>query len=154
MRGDCRRRYENFTEEKKFSQSQKKFARRGRFLRGDGLVGSRTGAILRRFGLSVSPRFLWECLTSQTVSWAPAPATSNPSCRFPAMGLPASFRSRLMGPSGLAGLSAVTIVDEAGSRGKVPASRRATSYAISSTQARSAPGHASNDPEPSSLPSL
>src|SRR5215468_1725932 len=25
-------------------------------------VGSRTGAVLRRFGLSVSPRFLWKCL--------------------------------------------------------------------------------------------
>src|SRR5712691_8844027 len=28
------------------------------------LVGSRTGAILRRCSLSVAPRFLWECLTS------------------------------------------------------------------------------------------
>ena len=27
-------------------------------------VGSRTGAVLRRFSLSVAPRFLWECLTS------------------------------------------------------------------------------------------
>ena len=26
-------------------------------------VGSRAGAVLRRRGLSVSPRFLWECLT-------------------------------------------------------------------------------------------
>jgi len=32
----------------------------------------------------------------QTVSWFPAPATSNPSCRFPAMGLPARFRPRVM----------------------------------------------------------
>jgi hypothetical protein len=60
------------------------------------LVGSRTGAGLRRFGLSISPRFLWECLTSRTVSRFPVPATSNPSCRFPAMGLPARFRSRVM----------------------------------------------------------
>jgi hypothetical protein len=29
------------------------------------LVGSRTGAILRRCSLSVAPRFLWECLTSR-----------------------------------------------------------------------------------------
>jgi len=28
------------------------------------LVGSRTGAILRRCSLAVAPRFLWECLTS------------------------------------------------------------------------------------------
>ena len=33
-------------------------------------VGSRAGAVLRRRGLSVSPRFLWECLTSRTVSRA------------------------------------------------------------------------------------
>jgi hypothetical protein len=56
-----------------------------------GLVGSRTGAALRRFSLAVAPRFLWECLISQTVSWFPAPAASNPSCRFPAMGLPVCF---------------------------------------------------------------
>src|ERR1035437_9190879 len=60
------------------------------------VVGSRTGAVLRRFSLSVAPRFLWECLTSQTVNWFPAPAASNPSCRFPAMGLPACFESRVM----------------------------------------------------------
>ena len=52
--------------------------------------------MLRRFSLSVAPRFLWECLTSQTVNWFPAPAASNPSCRFPAMGLPACFESRVM----------------------------------------------------------
>src|ERR1039457_1103158 len=56
-----------------------------------GLVGSRTGATLRRCSLAVAPRFLWECLSSQTVSWFPAPASSNPSCRFPAMGLPVCF---------------------------------------------------------------
>ena len=76
---------------------------RNRFLRH--LVGSRTGAILRRFGLSIAPRFLWECLTSQTVSWVPAPATSNPSCRFPAMGLPARFARSFMRCSQLGVLS-------------------------------------------------
>src|ERR1700688_213298 len=35
------------------------------------LVGSRASAILRRFRLAVAPRFLWECLTSRTVSWVP-----------------------------------------------------------------------------------
>src|ERR1035438_5862191 len=55
------------------------------------LVGSRTGAALSRFSLAVAPRFLWECLSSQTVSRFPAPASSNPSCRFPAMGLPVCF---------------------------------------------------------------
>jgi hypothetical protein len=28
-------------------------------------VGSRTGAVRRRSGLSVAPRFLWECLSKQ-----------------------------------------------------------------------------------------
>ena len=31
-------------------------------------VGSRTGAMLRRYSLAVAPRFLWECLISRTVS--------------------------------------------------------------------------------------
>ena len=48
-------------------------------------VGSRAGAVLRRRGLSVSPRFLWECLTSRTVSPFPAPATSHAACGFPAV---------------------------------------------------------------------
>jgi hypothetical protein len=57
------------------------------------LVGSRTGARLRRFSLAVSPRFLWECLSSQTVSWFPAPASSNPAGGFPALGFPVCFVS-------------------------------------------------------------
>ena len=39
--------------------------------------------MLRRRGLSVSPRFLWECLTSRTVSPFPAPATSHAASAFP-----------------------------------------------------------------------
>ena len=49
-------------------------------------------------GLSVSPRFLWECLTSRTVSWFPAPATSHVACGFPALRAPAQFMSRVMRP--------------------------------------------------------
>ena len=45
--------------------------------------------MLRRRGLSVSPRFLWECLTSRTVSPFPAPATSHAACGFPALRAPA-----------------------------------------------------------------
>src|SRR5713101_5779780 len=59
-------------------------------------VGSRTGAMLRRCSLAVAPRFLWECLTSQTVSWFPAPATSNVACGFPALRSPVGFKSRFM----------------------------------------------------------
>ena len=51
--------------------------RAGHPLRRGTAVGSRAGAVLRRRGLSVSPRFLWECLTSRTVSPFPAPATSH-----------------------------------------------------------------------------
>jgi len=48
--------------------------------------------LLRRFGLACfAPRFRWECLINQTVSWFPAPATSNRACRFPALGSPARF---------------------------------------------------------------
>jgi hypothetical protein len=60
------------------------------------LVGSKTGAMLRRFSLAVSPRFLWECLSSQTVSWFPAPASSNPAGGFPALGFPVCFVSQVM----------------------------------------------------------
>src|SRR5215469_1241190 len=61
------------------------------------LVGSRNGVWLRRFDLSVAPRFLWECLTNRTVSWFPSPATSNGACRFLALRSPARFARRFMG---------------------------------------------------------
>src|ERR1019366_7411806 len=61
---------------------------------------------LRRFSLSVAPRFLWECLTSRIVSWFPAPASSNPAGRFPALGFPVCFTSRVMWPMRAGWLSA------------------------------------------------
>ena len=45
-----------------------------------------------------APRFLWECLISRTVNPFPAPATSHPACRFPALGAPVCLVSRVMGP--------------------------------------------------------
>jgi hypothetical protein len=78
-------------------------------------VGSRTGAVFRRSGLAIAPRFLWECLNSQTVNPFPAPATSHPACGFPALGAPVCFVPRFMGPILLGQLSRLTI-DEAGSR--------------------------------------
>jgi hypothetical protein len=59
-------------------------------------VGSRTGAASRRSSLSVAPRFLWECLTSQTVNPFPAPASSNAACGFPALRFPICFVPRFM----------------------------------------------------------
>jgi hypothetical protein len=78
-------------------------------------VGSRTGAVFRRLSLAVAPRFLWECLNSQTVNPFPAPATSHPACGFPALGAPVCLVSRVMGPMVLGRLSQLTI-DGAGSR--------------------------------------
>jgi hypothetical protein len=78
------------------------------------LVGSRTGAVFRRSGLAVAPRFLWECLSSQTVNPFPAPATSHPACGFPALGAPVCFVSRVMRPIVLGRLSHLTI-ERAGS---------------------------------------
>ena len=68
--------------------------------------------MLRRLGLSVAPRFLWECLTSRTVSPFPVPATSNPACGFPALGFPACFTPRVMGPIVLDWLSAMARTDD------------------------------------------
>ena len=59
----------------------------------DELVTHTYRPVLRRFSLAVSPRFLWECLSSQTVSWSPAPASSNPAGGFPALGFPVCFVS-------------------------------------------------------------
>ena len=61
-------------------------------------VGSRTGAVFRRSSLAIAPRFLWECLSSQTVNPFPAPATSHPACGFPALGAPVCLVPRFMGP--------------------------------------------------------
>jgi len=145
---------DNFSNESGAATGIERTIAKRRFTRKLWLVGSRASAILLRFRLAVAPRFLWECLSSRTVSWVPAPATSNPSCRFPAMGLPVCFRLRVMGLSRLAGLSAVTMVGEAGNLCRVPASHTATSYSTFSNRILFAPGPTSYVPEPSSLPSL
>jgi hypothetical protein len=66
--------------------------------------------VLRRSGLSGAPRFLWECLTSPTVSPSPAPATSNGAGGFPALRSPAHFTPRLMRLPAAAALWAATCV--------------------------------------------
>ena len=48
---------------------------------------------------------LLQCLTIRTVSRFPATASSNPACGFPALGFPACFLSRFMGPIVPIGLS-------------------------------------------------
>jgi len=78
-------------------------------LRIAGLVGSRTGAVFRRSGLSVAPRFLWECLNSQTVNPFPAPATSHPACGFPALGATCLLRAKSYVTYRLGRLSHLTI---------------------------------------------
>ena len=50
--------------------------------------------MFRRSSLAIAPRFLWECLSSQTVNPFPAPATSHPACGFPALGAPVCFLPR------------------------------------------------------------
>jgi hypothetical protein len=63
--------------------------------------------VSRRPGLSVAPRFLWECLTSPAVNPSPTPATSNGAGGFPALRSPARFTPRIMRPTAAAALSAV-----------------------------------------------
>src|SRR5262245_954671 len=69
-------------------------------------VGSRAGAVFRRPGLAVAPRFLWECLTSPAVNPSPTPATSNGAGGFPALRFPVRFTPRLMRPTAAAAPSA------------------------------------------------
>src|SRR5262249_18003157 len=58
----------------------------------------------------LTPRFLWECLTSRTVSPFPAPATSHPACGFPALGAPVCFVSSFMRPIEMERLSDLALV--------------------------------------------
>jgi hypothetical protein len=64
----------------------------------------------RRSGLSGAPRFRRECLTSLAVSPSPAPATSNGADGFPVHRSPARFTPEVMRPSGMAALSAATLL--------------------------------------------
>jgi hypothetical protein len=66
--------------------------------------------MLRRLGLSVTPRFLWECLTSRTVS----PRHVKPSGRFSRTGLSCLLHATAYEPILLVGLSAPA--DEPGTR--------------------------------------
>ena len=96
-------------------------------------VGSGAGAVPRRPGLSGSPRFLRECLTSRTVDPFPAPATSNAACGFPALRFPDGFTSRVMRPIVLAALSLLGC-DEDRSHRRGPAFRTAKSYSTCSSR--------------------
>ena len=80
-----------------------------------------------------SPRFLWECLTSQTVGPFPAPATSNAACGFPALRFPDGFTSRVMEPIERAALSHQGH-DEAGNHQRVPACHISRGYSICSSR--------------------
>ena len=116
-------------------------------------VGSRTGAVLRRFSLAVAPRFLWECLISHTVSWFPAPATSNVACGFTALRSPVCFTSRVTRPVGQEQLSRVLAVS-AYSRCIVRACGRSTRYSTVSIPCLCAVWIASGAAGSSFLPSL
>src|SRR5262249_59794253 len=97
-------------------------------------------AVRRRWGLSVTPRFLWECLTSPTVRPFPAPATSNGASGFPALRFPVRFTPRLMRPILLAALWAVA---SPGSRRTAPGRRTATAYSACPNRSPDASGRAS-----------
>jgi hypothetical protein len=109
--------------------------------------------MLRRFSLAVAPRFLWECLNIQTVSWFPAPATSNVACGFPALRSPVCFKSRFIRPLGQEQLSRVRAVS-AYSRCIVRACGRSTRYSTVSIPCLGAIWIASDVAGPSFLPSL
>jgi hypothetical protein len=117
------------------------------------LVGSRTGAILRRPGLSIAPRFLWECLTSRTVSSFPAPAASNVACGSPALRSPACFMSRFIGPKDPGRLSRMP-ASSGDNRRTAREHDKTTRYSTVSSPAPGAVWTASSAAGPSFLPSL
>ena len=116
-------------------------------------VGSRTDAVFRRPGLAVAPRFLWECLSSQTVNPFPVPATSHPACGFPALGAPVCYVSRFLGPI-LPGRLWLLTIGEAGSRYTDPVRHTAIRYSAASGESHCVPGHVSDVSEPSFLPTV
>ena len=114
------------------------------------VVGSRAGAVFRRPGLAVAPRFLWECLISPAVNPSPTPATSNGAGGFPALRFPARFAPKLMRPILLAALSAG---GTPGNRRIAPDAHTANAYSTCPNRSPFAPGHASSVAAPSSPPS-
>ena len=100
--------------------------------------------MLRRFSLAVAPRFLWECLTSHTVSWFPVPATSNAACGFPALRSPVRFTPRFICPQGQKLLSRMLLGVSAYSRCIVQAAGSSTRYSTVSIPCLCATGTASD----------
>jgi len=117
-------------------------------------VGSRTGAVLRRFGLSVAPRFLWECLTNRTVNRIPAPATSHVACGFPALRAPAHFTWRVMRPIRSERLPRATFDTIPGTLRRVPTYRTAIPCSTASNRSLDAGTPEPDDAESSSPPSF
>jgi hypothetical protein len=110
--------------------------------------------LLHRFGLSVAPRFRWECLTIRTVSWFPAPATSHVASGFPALRAPAHFTSRLMRPIRLERLPRSTVDTIRGTPRRVPACRTAIPCSTASSRSLDAGTPWPDGVESSFLPSL
>jgi hypothetical protein len=100
----------------------------------DWLVGSRAGAVPRRCSLGRIRRFRLRARLGITVGPFSAPATSNGACGFPALRSPGRFTPRVMGPIAWGALSPGLAGTGCGSRHTVPASRRATADATSSTR--------------------
>ena len=110
--------------------------------------------MLHRYGLSVAPRFRWECLTNRTVNWFPAPATSHVACGFPALRAPAHFASRVMQPIRLERLPRSMINTIRGTPRRVPACHTAIPCSTASSRSLDADTHGPGDAESSSLPSF
>ena len=110
--------------------------------------------MLRRSGLSVAPRFRWECLTIRTVNWFPAPATSHVASGFPALRAPAHFTSRVMGPIRLERLPRSTVDTIHGTPRRVPVGRTAIPCSTVSSRNLGAGTPGPDGAESSSLPSI
>ena len=112
-------------------------------------VGSRTGAPTVGFGGSSTPFGVG--LSPTPMITVPVPATSNPACRFPALGFPGDFTSRVMRPIGWERFWASH--RQCDSPRTIATAHTATPDSTSSNQSPGERVRPSNDAEPSSRPS-
>src|SRR2546422_5430179 len=129
-------------------------ARRLRLTRVDRLVGSGTGAVIRRRLLGRVQGFPLRARVGVTVIPFPVPAASHAACGFAALRAPAPLRGRGYGAVRVGGGGRATVSGQRGTPRRGRASHRAMPWSTASSRNRDAGWPAPNGAESSSRPSL